>query len=201
MWGGRLIQQLLEEDSDSPMLSPRFYGYGHCQQYLDDTEVPPSPPNAHSFMSRRRSSSLGSCEEERVELSTVQLSKKVHSLKKKISRFEEKFQEERKYRPSHSDKASIPEVLRWMNELSKLRKELKENKLLKSEEGLPILTRPRSNTLPKSFGSQLDKKGREKEEVVEEEEEEPLPAVESTLGDVQRKLQEKREEEGRPEEH
>lgn len=47
--GGRLIRQLLEEDSD-PMLSPRFYAYGQCQQYLDDTEVPPSPPNAHSFV-------------------------------------------------------------------------------------------------------------------------------------------------------
>lgn len=47
--GGRLIRQLLEESSD-PMVSPRFYAYGHSQQYLDDTEVPPSPPNAHSFI-------------------------------------------------------------------------------------------------------------------------------------------------------
>ena len=47
--GGRLIQELLGEDND-PMLSPRSYGYGYCRQYLDDTEVPPSPPNAHSFM-------------------------------------------------------------------------------------------------------------------------------------------------------
>ncbi|KAK7930542.1 hypothetical protein WMY93_006937 [Mugilogobius chulae] len=51
--GGRLIRQLLDEDSD-PMVSPRFYAYGHGQQYLEDTEVPPSPPNAHSFISRRR---------------------------------------------------------------------------------------------------------------------------------------------------
>lgn len=46
---GRLIRQLLDGDSD-PMLSPRFYAYGQSQQYLDDTEVPPSPPNSHSFM-------------------------------------------------------------------------------------------------------------------------------------------------------
>ncbi|KAI1887408.1 hypothetical protein AGOR_G00189990 [Albula goreensis] len=196
--GGRLIQQLLEEDSD-PMLSPRFYGYGHCQQYVDDTEVPPSPPNAHSFMNRRRSSSLGSCDEDRVVLTSAQLSKKIHNLKKKISRFEEKFEEERKYRPSHSDKAANPEVLRWMNELSKLRKELKEHKLQKSEEDLPPNTRPRSNTLPKSFGSQLDKKGQEKLEKVEKTEKEALPPVESTLEAVQKKLQEKREEVGRPE--
>lgn len=46
---GRLIHQLLDEDSD-PMLSPRFYAYGQSRQYLEDTEVPPSPPNSHSFM-------------------------------------------------------------------------------------------------------------------------------------------------------
>ncbi|XP_018517080.1 protein FAM13A isoform X2 [Lates calcarifer] len=188
--GGRLIRQLLEEDSD-PMLSPRFYAYGQCQQYLDDTEVPPSPPNAHSFVSRRRSSSLGSCDDEKEELTSAQLTKRIHVLKKKIHRFEEKFEEERKYRPSHSDKAANPEVLRWMTELAKLRKELKEHKLMKSEEDLPPLTRQRSNTLPKSFGSQLEKKPQQ--------EKVPKPPVESTLETILKKLQEKREEVNRPE--
>uniref|UniRef100_A0A8C9XPM2 Family with sequence similarity 13 member A n=1 Tax=Sander lucioperca TaxID=283035 RepID=A0A8C9XPM2_SANLU len=188
--GGRLIRQLLEEDSD-PMPSPRFYAYGQSQQYLDDTEVPPSPPNAHSFVSRRRSSSLGSCDDEREELTSAQLTKRIHVLKKKIHRFEEKFEEERKYRPSHSDKAGNPEVLRWVNELAKLRKELKENKLMKSEEDLPPLTRQRSNTLPKSFGSQLEKKPQQ--------EKVPKPPVESSLEAILKKLQEKREEVNRPE--
>uniref|UniRef100_W5MS23 Family with sequence similarity 13 member A n=1 Tax=Lepisosteus oculatus TaxID=7918 RepID=W5MS23_LEPOC len=188
--GGRLIRQLLEEDSD-PMVSPRFYAFGQSQQYLDDTEVPPSPPNAHSFMSRRRSSSLGSCEEDREELTSAQLSKKIHSLKKKIHKYEEKFEEEKKYRPSHSDKAANPEVLRWMNELAKLRKELKELKLKMSEEDMPPVTRQRSNTLPKSFGSQL-----EKEPTVEKL---PKPPVEATLESVLKKLQEKRAEVSRPE--
>ncbi|XP_038569100.1 protein FAM13A isoform X3 [Micropterus salmoides] len=188
--GGRLIRQLLEEDSD-PMLSPRFYAYGQCQQYLDDTEVPPSPPNAHSFVSRRRSSSLGSCDDEKEELTSAQLTKRIHVLKKKIHRFEEKFEEERKYRPSHGDKAANPEVLRWVNELSKLRKELKEHKLMKSEEDLPPMTRQRSNTLPKSFGSQLEKKPQQ--------EKVPKPPVESTLETILKKLQEKREEVSRSE--
>ncbi|XP_056228385.1 protein FAM13A isoform X3 [Seriola aureovittata] len=188
--GGRLIRQLLEEDSD-PMLSPRFYAYGQCQQYLDDTEVPPSPPNAHSFVSRRRSSSLGSCDNEKEELTSAQLTKRIHVLKKKIHRFEEKFEEERKYRPSHSDKAENSEVMRWVNELAKLRKDLKEHKLLKSEEDLPPLTRQRSNTLPKSFGSQLEKKPQQ--------EKVPKPPVESTLETILKKLQEKREEVNRPE--
>ncbi|KAK2817171.1 hypothetical protein Q5P01_025362 [Channa striata] len=188
--GGRLIRQLLEEDSD-PMLSPRFYAYGQCQQYVDDTEVPPSPPNAHSFVSRRRSSSLGSCDDDREELTSAQLTKRIHVLKKKIHRFEEKFEEDRKYRPSHSDKAANPEVLRWVNELAKLRKELKEHKLMKSEEDLPPLTRQRSNTLPKSFGSQLEKKPQQ--------EKVPKPPVESTLESITKKLQEKRKEVNRPE--
>ncbi|XP_027138876.1 protein FAM13A isoform X1 [Larimichthys crocea] len=188
--GGRLIRQLLEEDSD-PMLSPRFYAFGQCQQYLDDTEVPPSPPNAHSFVSRRRSSSLGSCDDEKEELTSAQLTKRIHILKKKIHRFEERFEEERKYRPSHSDKVANPEVLRWVNELAKLRKELKEHKLMKSEEDLPPLTRQRSNTLPKSFGSQLEKKPQQ-EKVAK-------PPVESTLETIMKKLQEKREEVNRPE--
>ncbi|XP_058626309.1 protein FAM13A isoform X3 [Onychostoma macrolepis] len=188
--GGKLIRQLLEEDSD-PMVSPRFYAYGDGQQYLDDTEVPPSPPNAHSFVSRRRSSSLGSCDDDREELTSAQLSKRIHVLKKKIRRFEEKFEEERKYRPSHSDKAANPEVLRWMNELAKMRKDLKDHKLLKSEEDLTPIPRQRSNTLPKSFGSQLEKKPTETKA--------PKPPVESTLEAVMNKLQEKRKDAGRPE--
>uniref|UniRef100_A0A9J7XT32 Family with sequence similarity 13 member A n=1 Tax=Cyprinus carpio carpio TaxID=630221 RepID=A0A9J7XT32_CYPCA len=188
--GGKLIRQLLEEDSD-PMVSPRFYAYGDGEQYLDDTEVPPSPPNAHSFISRRRSSSLGSCDDDREELTSAQLSKRIHVLKKKIRRFEEKFEEERKYRPSHGDKAANPEVLRWMNELAKMRKDLKDHKLLKSEEDLTPIPRQRSNTLPKSFGSQLEKKPTETKA--------PKPPVESTLEAVINKLQEKRKEAGRPE--
>ncbi|XP_063074740.1 protein FAM13A isoform X2 [Engraulis encrasicolus] len=187
--GGRLIRQLVEEDSD-PMVSPRFYAYGHSQQYLDDTEVPPSPPNCHSFVSRRRSSSLGSCDDDREELTSAQLSKKIHSLKRKIRKFEERFEEERKYRPSHSDKAGNAEVLRWMNELAKLSKDLKEHKLLKSEEDLTPLPRQRSNTLPKSFGSQLEKKPAEAKA--------PKPPVEATLEAVMNKLQEKRLEAARP---
>lgn len=66
-----------------------------------------------------------------------------------------------------------------------------EHKLLKSEEDLPPLTRQRSNTLPKSFGSQLEKKPAQ--------EKVPKPPVESTLEGVLKKLQEKRDEVNRPE--
>ncbi|XP_029453660.1 protein FAM13A isoform X3 [Rhinatrema bivittatum] len=191
---GHLIRQLLDGDSD-PMLSPRFYAYGQSQQYLDDTEVPPSPPNSHSFM-RRRSSSLGSYEDDQEDLSPVQLTRRIQSLKKKIRKFEERFEEERKYRPSHSDKAGNPEVLKWTNELAKFRKQLKESKLKISEEDLAPQVRQRSNTLPKSFGSQLEKEEERKQEAAEKA---AKPSVEATLETIQKKLQEKRTETSRPE--
>lgn len=62
---------------------------------------------------------------------------------------------------------------------------------MKSEEDLPPLTRQRSNTLPKSFGSQLEKKPPQ--------EKVPKPPVESSLEVILKKLQEKREEVNRPE--
>ncbi|GAB1290870.1 Protein FAM13A [Apodemus speciosus] len=191
---GRLIHQFLDEDSD-PMLSPRFYAYGQSRQYLDDTEVPPSPPNSHSFM-RRRSSSLGSYDDEQEDLTPVQLTRRIQTLKKKIRKFEDRFEEERKYRPSHSDKAANPEVLKWTNDLAKFRKQLKESKLKISEEDLTPRTRQRSNTLPKSFGSQLEKEDEKKQEVVDKA---IRPSVEATLEGILRKLQEKRVEASRPE--
>ncbi|XP_030879694.1 protein FAM13A isoform X3 [Leptonychotes weddellii] len=191
---GRLIRQLLDEDSD-PMLSPRFYAYGQSRQYLDDTEVPPSPPNSHSFM-RRRSSSLGSYDDEQEDLTPAQLTRRIQSLKKKIRKFEDRFEEERKYRPSHSDKAANPEVLKWTNDLAKFRKQLKESKLKISEEDLSPRMRQRSNTLPKSFGSQLEKEDEKKQELVDKT---VKPSVEATLESIQRKLQEKRAESSRPE--
>ncbi|PNI56451.1 FAM13A isoform 1 [Pan troglodytes] len=191
---GRLIRQLLDEDSD-PMLSPRFYAYGQSRQYLDDTEVPPSPPNSHSFM-RRRSSSLGSYDDEQEDLTPAQLTRRIQSLKKKIRKFEDRFEEEKKYRPSHSDKAANPEVLKWTNDLAKFRRQLKESKLKISEEDLTPRMRQRSNTLPKSFGSQLEKEDEKKQELVDKA---IKPSVEATLESIQRKLQEKRAESSRPE--
>ncbi|XP_026972711.1 protein FAM13A isoform X1 [Sagmatias obliquidens] len=191
---GRLIRQLLDEDS-GPMLSPRFYAYGQSRQYLDDTEVPPSPPNSHPFM-RRRSSSLGSYDDGQEDLTPAQLTRRIQSLKKKIRKFEDRFEEERKYRPSHSDKAANPEVLKWTNDLAKFRKQLKESKLKISEEDLSPRMRQRSNTLPKSFGSQLEKEDEKKQELADKA---LKPSVEATLESIQRKLQEKRVETSRPE--
>lgn len=56
--------------------------------------------------------------------------------------------------------------------------------------------RQRSNTLPKSFGSQLEKEDEKKQELVDKA---VKPSVEATLESIQRKLLEKRAESSRPE--
>uniref|UniRef100_A0A2I3TA72 Family with sequence similarity 13 member A n=1 Tax=Pan troglodytes TaxID=9598 RepID=A0A2I3TA72_PANTR len=192
---GRLIRQLLDEDSD-PMLSPRFYAYGQSRQYLDDTEVPPSPPNSHSFM-RRRSSSLGSYDDEQEDLTPAQLTRRIQSLKKKIRKFEDRFEEEKKYRVSVPSHCSVRLILSLdMAAFQQLKETTKESKLKISEEDLTPRMRQRSNTLPKSFGSQLEKEDEKKQELVDKA---IKPSVEATLESIQRKLQEKRAESSRPE--
>ncbi|XP_038604470.1 protein FAM13A isoform X2 [Tachyglossus aculeatus] len=153
---GGLLGQLRDDHSD-PLLSPRSLACGHGQRFLDDPDAPPSPPNSHSFM-RRRSWSVGSCEDLREDLSPAQLTHRIQGLKKKIRRFEDQFEEERKYRPAHSDKAAHPDVLRWTHELAKCRKQLRDSRLRLSEEDwAPAPMRQRSHTLPRSFGSQLER--------------------------------------------
>lgn len=71
-----------------------------------------------------------------------------------------------------------------------------ESKLKISEEDLGPVVRQRSNTLPKSFGSQLEKDDDKKQDLSDKS---AKPAVEATLDSIQKKLQEKRTETNRPE--
>lgn len=71
-----------------------------------------------------------------------------------------------------------------------------DSKLKISEEELTPRMRQRSNTLPKSFGSQLEKEDEKKQDLVDKA---IKPSVEATLECIQRKLQEKRAETSRPE--
>ncbi|XP_029106001.1 protein FAM13A-like [Scleropages formosus] len=154
--GGSLIQQLLEEDNE-PLPSPRSHTFRHGQRFEDDTEVPPSPPNTHSFVSRQRSLSLDASVDDRQELTAAQVTKKIHALRRKVRKYEEKFEEQHKYRPSRNDKAADPDVLRWLNELTKLEKELRDCRMRPSEDHRHLGARQRSYTLPRNFGSQMEK--------------------------------------------
>ncbi|CAN0151893.1 unnamed protein product [Lampetra planeri] len=190
---GRLIRRLLADEAD-PLLSPRCSSFSHSQRYHTDPEAPPSPPNLPSFM-RPRSSSLGSREEEhdKEEVTSSQLSKRIQSLKKKIRRFEERFQEEHRYRPSHSDKVTNPEVLKWMNDLARSRKQLREADTREGtvrEDGSPAGS-------PKASRRGTEQPKLAHRPTVEKPKAE-RPTVEQTMEAIELRLKEKRQQAARP---
>ncbi|XP_058527451.1 protein FAM13C isoform X3 [Ochotona princeps] len=143
-------------DGDNPLLSPRCSIFSQSQRFNLDPESAPSPPSTQQFM-MPRSSSRCSCGDSKEPQTITQLTKHIQSLKRKIRKFEEKFEQEKKYRPSHGDKTSNPEVLKWMNDLAKGRKQLKELKLKLSEQGSTPKSPPRNRfceqpTVPREPG-------------------------------------------------
>ncbi|KAG9484960.1 hypothetical protein GDO78_008194 [Eleutherodactylus coqui] len=131
-------------DGDNPLLSPRCSIFSQSQRFNLDPESAPSPPSAQQFM-MPRSSSRGNCEDPKEPLTVIQLTKQIQSLKRKMRKYEDKFELEKNYRPSHSDKTSNAEVLKWMNDLSKARKQLKELKLkLSEDQNVPRATQSKS---------------------------------------------------------
>jgi len=90
-----------------------------------DPNVAPSPPVEHTESAARRR------DEETFETKTKQLGKQIASLKKKIKVYEEQFETQNGYRPSHSDKLNIRELKKMFSELTKLRKEQKRTEILK----------------------------------------------------------------------
>ncbi|KAG8523047.1 Protein FAM13C, partial [Galemys pyrenaicus] len=164
-------------DGDNPLLSPRCSIFSQSQRFNLDPESAPSPPSTQQFM-MPRSSSRCSCGDGKEPQTITQLTKQIQSLKRKIRKFEEKFEQEKKYRPSHVDKTSDPEVLKWMNDLAKGRKQLKELKLKLSEEQGSVAkgpprnlsceqpTVPRENGKPEAVGPEPNSSGEETADVV-----------------------------------
>ncbi|XP_063163820.1 protein FAM13C [Candoia aspera] len=176
-------------DGDYPLLSPRCSIFSQSQRFNLDPESAPSPPSAQQFM-LPRSSSRGSCEDSEVPQTVVQLTKHLQSLKRKIRKYEEKFEQEKNYRPSHADKISNPEVLKWMNDLAKSRKQLKELKLRMSEEQSFPLKRTQRN-----FHRESSKETRKPDSA----DSPTSPSVEETMGAVMKQLKEKRQQFNLPE--
>ncbi|XP_051715544.1 protein FAM13B isoform X3 [Ctenopharyngodon idella] len=191
---GRMIPLPLEEDAQ-PLLARRFLDFGHSQRFLQQDHDGTSSTKALSC-GRPRRASLSSKDSLKGDTVSQQLTKKLQNLKKKIKHFEEQFEKERNYKPSHADKAADPKVLKWMTDLTKIRKQLKDAKH-KAESELTPQTRPRSNTLPKSFGSTLDQSAHEGP--VESEAQGHRPTREETLELIQHCIQTKRVEDGWPE--
>ncbi|KAF2988422.1 hypothetical protein EK904_010361 [Melospiza melodia maxima] len=179
-------------DGDNPLLSPRCSIFSQSQRFNLDTESAPSPPSAQPFM-MPRSSSRCSCEDCKEPQTVTQLTKHLQSLKRKIRKYEEKFEQEKKYLPSHGDKTSNPEVLKWMNALAKGRKQLKELKLRMSEEQNCTSTVPQRNEQCEGSGPSKEAGTQEATSM------EPAPSVEETMDSVLRRLKEKRQHFNLPE--
>uniref|UniRef100_A0A8C6KWY4 Family with sequence similarity 13 member B n=1 Tax=Nothobranchius furzeri TaxID=105023 RepID=A0A8C6KWY4_NOTFU len=173
------------------ILARRFLDFGahSTQRFLQQDPDTISPTKAQ----RPRRASFGSRETMRGDSVTHQLTKKLQHLKKKIKQFEEQFENEKNYKPSHADKAANPKVLKWMTDLTKIRRQIKDAKHC-AESELGPQTRPRSNTLPKSFGSTLDQDFHDAAAEVKG----PCPTREETLELIQRRVEKKRQEDGWP---
>ncbi|XP_049641950.1 protein FAM13B isoform X1 [Suncus etruscus] len=190
---GRMNHHPLEDCP--PVLSHRSLDFGQSQRFLHDPETMDSSSKALTF-ARIRRSSFSSKDEKREDRTPYQLVKK---LQKKIRQFEEQFERERKSKPSYSDIAANPKVLKWMTELTKLRKQIKDAKHKSSDGEFVPQTRPRSNTLPKSFGSSLDHEDEENEDESRIIQKEKKPSKEATLELILKRLKEKRVERCLPE--
>uniref|UniRef100_A0A8D0L380 Family with sequence similarity 13 member C n=1 Tax=Sphenodon punctatus TaxID=8508 RepID=A0A8D0L380_SPHPU len=179
-------------DGDNPLLSPRCSIFSQSQRFNLDPESAPSPPSAQPFM-MPRSSSRCSVEDCKEPQTVAQLTKHLQSLKRKIRKYEEKFEQEKKYRPSHGDKTSNPEVLKWMNDLAKGRKQLKELKLKMSEEQSCTRKAPQRNVQRES--SRMYKETGKQEAAGAA----PNPSIEETMDTVMKRLKEKRQQLNLPE--
>ncbi|KAJ6661623.1 hypothetical protein lerEdw1_013862 [Lerista edwardsae] len=170
-------------DGDNPLLSPRCSIFSQSQRFNLDPESAPSPPSAQLFM-MPRSSSRGSCDDCKEPQTVAQLTKHVQSLKRKIRKYEERFEQDKNYRPSHADKIANPEVMKWMNDLAKSRKQLKELKLKMSEQQSCPLKTPQRNLHQDST----------KETAKQDAASTPLsPSMEETVDAVLKRLKEKRQ--------
>ncbi|XP_006116067.1 protein FAM13B isoform X2 [Pelodiscus sinensis] len=189
---GRMNNHPLEDCH--PVVSHRSLDFGQSQRFLGDPETLDSSSKALSFVRTRRAS-FSSKDDRKEDRTPHQLVKK---LQKKIRQFEEQFEKDKNSKPSYSDIAANPKVLKWMTELTKLRKQIKDEKHKCSDGEFIPQTRPRSNTLPKSFGSSLDhdEENEDEPQVVQKEKK---PTKEATLEIILKRLKEKRVERCLPE--
>ncbi|XP_061089133.1 protein FAM13C [Conger conger] len=127
----RLLRHIT--DGDSPLPSPRCASFTQSQRFNSDTEAAPSPPCSQQFIMARGIVRTEPAEGAKDTLSIPLLTRHIQTVKRKIRKFEERFEQERKYRPSHNDKTANPEMFKLMNELARSRKQLKDLKLKQSE--------------------------------------------------------------------
>lgn len=146
------------------MLSPRN-SLLLPRRFYSENEIQPSTPNI-------------------AELGLKNLTKHINGLKKKIKKYEDEFEENFGYRPSHSDKMSNRDIKRLCTELNKLRK---EHKLLKEDPVSALLANANNRT---SNGSPTNNNNSQ--------EKSRATSMEEMVKEVEKKLSEKRLKYNRP---
>uniref|UniRef100_A0A3P9AAV0 FAM13A-like domain-containing protein n=1 Tax=Esox lucius TaxID=8010 RepID=A0A3P9AAV0_ESOLU len=182
-------------DGNSPQPSPRCSRLSQSQRFNTDPETAPSPPCSQHFILTRGLGRAETSEEEEFP-SIPLLSRHIHTLKKKIRLFEEGFEQEMNYKPSHNDKTADPEILKLMTELAKSRKQLKELKLKQSEvemKGQKIQGEKENN----DGGSEMCRYG-VFQQVAADHQQQSKPSLEETVEGLLRRLREKRQDLGLP---
>ncbi|XP_053269670.1 protein FAM13A [Pleuronectes platessa] len=176
--GGALLQLLA--GGPSPLPSPRCLS---SLRFNCDTDTPPSPPCSQQYrLSRGRGDRTEALEDDCPPPIPL-LTRHIQTLKKKVRKFEDQFEQEMNYKPSHNDKYSNPEMIRVMSELAKARKQLKELRLRQS---VFESTEPDgSENLCRSSSGQQGAT-------------EHKPTLEETVESLFRRLREKRHELGLP---
>ncbi|XP_033193403.1 protein FAM13A [Bombus vancouverensis nearcticus] len=150
------------------MLSPRN-SLLLPRRFYSENEMQPNAPNI-------------------AELGLKNLTKYINGLKKKIKKYEDEFEENFGYRPSHSDKMSNKDIKRLCTELSKLRK---EHKLLKEDPVSALLANANNKTRTTTNGSPTNNNNsQEKSRTV---------SMEEMIKEIEKKLSEKRLKYNRPE--
>ncbi|XP_062859539.1 protein FAM13C [Trichomycterus rosablanca] len=180
----RLISSIT--DGNSPLPSPRCASLSLSQRFNMDPESAPSPPCTQHFIMPRGMVRLETSDDAKDAPSIALITKHIQTLKKRIRKFEERFELEMNYKPSHNDKSANPEVLRLMSELAKSRKQLKELKLKEESRGQenddPTESCRHSNGLQEALEQQQHR-----------------PSLEETVDMLFKRLREKRQTLGLPE--
>ncbi|XP_068455348.1 protein FAM13C-like [Clinocottus analis] len=127
---GALLQLLA--GGPGPLPSPRCSSLSSSLRFNSDPDTAPSPPCSQQYRQCRARDRTEVPEVPECPSSIPFLTKQIQTLKKKVHRFEDQFEQEMNYKPSHNDKYSNPEMVRVMGELATARRQLKAMRLRQS---------------------------------------------------------------------
>ncbi|XP_035468120.1 protein FAM13C-like [Scophthalmus maximus] len=179
--GGALLQLLA--GGPAPLPSPRCSSLS--LRFNSDPDTAPSPPCSQQYILSRGRGDRTEGSEDQYLASIPFLTRQIQALKKKVRRFEDQFEQEMNYKPSHNDKYSNPEMISVMSELAKARKQLKELRLRQSVFESKEQDGPENTDICRYVSGQQGA-GEHK------------PTVEETVESLFRRLREKRRDLGLP---